>query len=527
LKNINGRALTGEVPLDTVLELEVSDLRPDFGQAEFATTQELEPRSYASLQLRAGRAVKQLLASAHEQVLVICGNIWNDQPEIACDLVARHGGRAVLVKEPDRELILGSKKNGKAGLLDGSGILIMPCSHFIDHPKWIGRAEAKILSNKNLKLIFCGDATDCTQLELMWPFLNRALHTELVSEFSADNGLFLMGGMIAAYCARAKLKPFDREAVALLCMYSCRQSSSVRWLGILQTDFRSLLQQADAYAEGPVVTRANLLKAIAAKDFRENYIAESELREHRDMQILMETSGQTVGQINGLSVVETAGTSYEYGSPVRITATLRAGGEGDVVDIERKAELAGQIHAKAMMIINGFISNEFAYDQGLPISASLVFEQSYSEIDGDSASLTGLCAVLSAMSELPIRQDLAVTGSVDQFGDIQPVGGVNEKIEGFFKICRLRGLSGTQGVIIPASCVPQLVLKPAVVKAIAQGKFHIYAVAHVTGAMKLLTSCDWGDYDTENTIVHKIGERIDAVSQSRSLSAHPWWHFWG
>ncbi|MGN0902844.1 MAG: S16 family serine protease, partial [Succinivibrio sp.] len=201
-----------------------------------------------------------------------------------------------------------------------------------------------------------------------------------------------------------------------------------------------------------------------------------------------------------------------------------AGGEGDIIDIERKAELAGQIHAKAMMIINGFISDEFGSQQPMPVSASLVFEQSYSEIDGDSASLTGLCAVISALSELPVRQDLAVTGAVDQFGDVQPVGGVNEKIEGFYRICRLNGLTGTQGVIIPYSCINQLVLRPSVINAVKNGKFHIYVVSHVTGAARLLMNTRWGEEDDDKSICGLVCSRLDELSAVKSVK--PWWHLW-
>ena len=176
------------------------------------------------------------------------------------------------------------------------------------------------------------------------------------------------------------------------------------------------------------------------------------------------------------------------------------------------------------MIINGYLTKQFGYEQPLPVSASLVFEQSYSEIDGDSASLTGLCAVISAFSDLPIRQDLAVTGAVDQFGDVQPVGGLNEKVEGFYRICRLHGLTGSQGVVIPKSCVEQLVLRPSVLNAIKRGMFHIYTVNHVKAAVKLLTSVPWGESDDESTIYGSICARLDELTMK---SDHrPWWQFW-
>lgn len=417
-------------------------------------------------------------------------------------------------------------------------VIIMPCVHLIEHSKWLGMIDACLAENDALKLILVGDATDVAQLSLLWSTLDSAIHTDVVLEFPVVGALHTLGGLINHYRLNDRsgsdLLPFSRDALALLAAYSCRISGDRRYLGLTELSLKSLIYEANRFAlrnlkdvqcpeakenaadsqdhvSCSFVSRYHVLKAIAALDFRNNFLAESVLREHRDRQLLISTQGAVVGQINGLSVIETLGTSYEYGEPVRITATLRAGGEGDVIDIERKAELAGQIHAKAMMIINGFLTKEFGSEQPLPVSASLVFEQSYSEVDGDSASLTGLCAVISVLAGLPIRQGLAVTGAVDQFGDVQAVGGVNEKIEGFYRVCRLHGLTGEQGVIIPSSCVNQLVLRPAVVKAVAEGKFHIFTVSHVTEAVKMLTTVDWGDAETENTVCYRISERLNNV----------------
>lgn len=446
-------------------------------------------------------------------------------------------------------------------------VVVMPCVHLIEHTKWLGMLDACLAQNDSLKLILVGDATDVAQLSMLWPSLDNAIHADIVLEFTAVGALQTLAGLISHYQRNdrdgAGLLPFSREALALLASYSCRLSGDRRYLGITELSLKALIYEANRFAlldklyrdqksssvveqdktlaEDKVLvgdsasTEANpafdnatdnksrskascdfvsayhVLKALGANDFRNNFLAESSLREHRDRQLLVATQGAVVGQINGLSVIETLGTSYEYGEPVRITATLRAGGEGDVIDIERKAELAGQIHAKAMMIINGFLTKEFGSVQPLPVSASLVFEQSYSEVDGDSASLTGLCAVISVLAGVPIRQDLAVTGAVDQFGDVQAVGGVNEKIEGFYRVCRLHGFTGTQGVIIPSSCVNQLVLRPSVIKAVKEGKFHIFTVSHVTEAVKMLTTLDWGDSATENTICYRICERLNNI----------------
>lgn len=509
---------------DAVLELEYSDLLTVFDDADFKTTQELEARSFASLQLRARNAAKSLLLGTHKRVMMLCGCSYVDTVGIAAEIVndiAKNIELKILYA-PSKQELFGS--DGKSGLMNSAGCLIIPCSVFIDHPKWIQGADAAVCQNSSLKLILCGDGNDCATLNLMWPSLDNALRSDIALEFANTGALSLIGSLICSYQKRFGIKPFTKAAVVLLCSWSCRQSGDRRYLGILENRLISLVMEADRFSKAEFTDSRHVLKAIAAEDYRINSLCEFELRNHRDNQILLDTQGEVTGQINGLSVIETAGTSYEYGAPVRITATLRAGGDGDVIDIEHKADLAGQIHTKAMMIINGFLATQFGSEQPMPVSASLVFEQSYSEIDGDSASLTGLCAVISCFSDLPIRQDLAVTGAVDQFGDVQSVGGVNEKIEGFFRICKLHGLTGTQGVIIPCSCIYQLVLKPSVLEAVKQGRFHIYVVGHVTGASKVLMKTPWGEPDDAESICGKICARLDDISAVKA--SKPWWHLW-
>lgn len=521
---------------------ELSELAaPDFSEAELDREEEKLPegaelsslvpaRSFASLQLRAKNATKALFAQKREHLLVLCSSTSVDGIATAVDLVREVKGlEPTVAYAPTKFEFFGNDKEdglitaqGEAGL----NVVVMPCVHLIDHPKWLGMLDACLAQNEALKLILVGDATDVAQLSILWPTLDNALHAEIVLEFSAVGALETIAGLISYYQAQTNskdesagehLRPFSREAVALLAAYCCRLSGDRRYIGITELGIKSVIFEANRYAacaHYAFVKRRHVLKALGALDFRHNFLAEASLREHRDRQLLISTKGAAVGQINGLSVIETIGTSYEYGEPVRITATLRAGGEGDVIDIERKAELAGQIHAKAMMIINGFLTKEFGAEQPLPVSASLVFEQSYSEIDGDSASLTGLCAVISVLANAKVSQALAVTGAVDQFGDVQAVGGVNEKIEGFYRVCRLHGFTGTQGVIIPKSCVNQLVLRPAVVKAVAERKFFIFTVEHVTEAVKLLTALDWGDAETEDTICYRINERLNNIVTS-------------
>lgn len=531
----------------------------------------IAPRSFASLQLRAKNATKALFAQKREHLLVLCSSTSVDGIATAVDLVREVKGlEPTVAYAPTKFEFFGNDKED--GLITAAGtnglnVVVMPCVHLIDHPKWLGMLDACLAQNEALKLILVGDATDVAQLSILWPTLENALQAEIVLDFSSVGALETIAGLISYYQTQVNPKPersettsaeinavdaagnmagaagntagaadntagaadkaaaaegeylraFSREAVALLAGYCCRLSGDRRYLGLTELSLKSVIFEANRYAAAAgcsFVKQRHVLKALGAVDFRHNFLAEASLREHRDRQLLIATKGAIVGQINGLSVIETLGTSYEYGEPVRITATLRAGGEGDVIDIERKAELAGQIHAKAMMIINGFLTKEFGAESPLPVSASLVFEQSYSEIDGDSASLTGLCAVISVLANAPVSQALAVTGAVDQLGDVQAVGGVNEKIEGFYRVCRLHGFTGTQGVIIPRACVNQLVLRPAVVKAVAEGKFFIFTVDHVTEAVKLLTTLDWGDGATENTICARINERLNNIVAS-------------
>jgi ATP-dependent Lon protease len=217
---------------------------------------------------------------------------------------------------------------------------------------------------------------------------------------------------------------------------------------------------------------------------RHNLI-ETRIREMiKEGTLLVDVEGTSVGQVNGLSVLEIGG--YSFGKPVRITATAALGKAG-LINIEREANLSGRFHDKGMHIIAGYLRSQFAQDKPLSLAASICFEQSYSGVDGDSASSTEIYALASALSGLPLRQDIAVTGSINQQGAIQAIGGVNEKIEGFFDVCRIKGLTGTQGVMMPESNVEDLMLREDILEAVAAGKFHIWPVAQVEQGIEILT----------------------------------------
>lgn len=293
--------------------------------------------------------------------------------------------------------------------------------------------------------------------------------------------------MIAGLLRRDKLRPFDRSAVARIIEHSARLAGDAEKLSISVMDIADLLREADYYAssaEQVTVNRDNVQRAIDAQIYRGDRLREL-LQEAINRGILMiDTDGAKIGQINGLAVMQLGDVSFAV--PSRITATARLG-SGKVIDIERETKLGGAIHSKGVFILSSFLAEQYAKDYPLSLSASLVFEQSYSRIEGDSASMAELCSLLSALSGLPIRQGIAMTGSVNQRGEAQAIGGVNEKIEGYFDICKFRGLSGNQGVLIPATNIRHLMLRADVIEACTNGQFAVYAYNNYDEAMSVLT----------------------------------------
>jgi ATP-dependent Lon protease len=243
----------------------------------------------------------------------------------------------------------------------------------------------------------------------------------------------------------------------------------------------------DAAAKGESVVRAAHVRGALSSKMERHNLIETRIREMiEEGTLLVDVSGTRVGQVNGLSVLEIGG--YSFGKPVRITATAALGKAG-LINIERESNLSGRFHDKGVHIIAGYLRSKFAQDKPLSLAASICFEQSYSGVDGDSASSTEIYALVSALSSLPLRQDIAVTGSMNQQGDIQAIGGVNQKIEGFFDVCRIKGLSGTQGVMMPESNVEDLMLREDILEAVAAGKFHIWPVAKIEQGIEILTGC--------------------------------------
>jgi lon-related putative ATP-dependent protease len=327
----------------------------------------------------------------------------------------------------------------------------------------------------------------------------------------------LYARFIAAVVRREKLLPFDRSAVARVIEQAARLVGDADRLSAQLREIVDLLQEADqlaADAGRAAVTAAEVQKAIDGQFRRGDRVYRRIQEEIGRKTIRIETDGEQVGQVNGLSVITLGGLSF--GNPSRITARIRFG-RGEVVDIEREVALGGPLHSKGVLILSGFLGGRFGNTLPLSLSASLVFEQSYGGVDGDSASAAELFALLSALADAPIKQSFAVTGSVDQLGRIQAIGGVNEKIEGFFDACRIAGFTGRQGVIIPASNVKHLMLRQDVVAAASEERFRIFPIETVDQGLELLTGLpagepgDDGNYPA-GTINHWIAARLDAFA---------------
>jgi len=299
--------------------------------------------------------------------------------------------------------------------------------------------------------------------------------------------------IIAALARRHDLKPIDRLGTARLIEYAARLADHANKLTLVVDQLNDLVIEADYWAGKAgrgVIVQSDVEAAIDSKTRRSSRLSDRTLEAILEQIALIDTTGARVGQVNGLSVAELAG--FRFGRPTRITCRVRPG-SGKVVDIEREVELGGPIHSKGVLILSGFLAGRYALDTPMSLFASLVFEQSYGGVEGDSASSAELYTLLSALAEIPIRQDLAVTGSVNQHGEVQAIGGVNEKIEGFFDVCQKRGLTGKQGVLIPDANVQHLMLRRDVIEASAAGKFAIYPVKTIDEGMTLLTDRKAGD----------------------------------
>jgi predicted ATP-dependent protease len=295
------------------------------------------------------------------------------------------------------------------------------------------------------------------------------------------------------------LKHFDPSGVARIVEEGLRTVSDQEKLSTKFGDIVDLIRESDYWAHkhgNGLITSKDVSRAIDERIHRSDRIEELVHEMFEDKLLLIDTADEIVGQVNGLSVIPLG--DYTFGRPARITARTHVGREG-VVNIDREVELGGRIHNKGTMILSGYLGGKFAQNAPFALSASITFEQLYEEVDGDSASSAELYALISSLSEVPIKQGIAVTGSVNQRGQVQAIGGANEKIEGFFEICKVHGLTGDQGVLIPQSNVRNLMLKQPVVDAVEQGQFHIYAVSTIDEGIEILTGRPAGEMRVDGT----------------------------
>src|SRR5271168_2438850 len=333
----------------------------------------------------------------------------------------------------------------------------------------------------------------------------------------SDEVLRYYGGRLRKLVDDEKLLHIDRSGVAAILEHGVRLDGRRGKITTRFFDLADLARESCYVARhtgGEIITAEHVRQALDAKIDRHNLL-ETKIREMIEQNLVfIDTTGGRVGQLNGLSVLEIGG--YAFGKPVRISASVALGKAG-IINIERESNLSGRFHDKGVQIIAGYLRHTFAQDKPLSLSASVCFEQSYSGVDGDSASSTEIYALLSALSDLPIRQDLSVTGSVNQKGDVQPIGGVNQKIEGFYDVCRIKGFTGTQGVLIPAENVDDLMLRDEVIDAVAKGKFHIYPIGTIEQGIEILTGVSAGKRTSSGkfevgTVFGKVDARLQTMA---------------
>ena len=373
-----------------------------------------------------------------------------------------------------------------------------------------------------LKLILVGDRLIYYLLSYYDPEFQDLFKVAADFDDSIDRADITMeyAKVLATIARQEQLKPLTRQAIGRVIEHSSRMTGDAEKLSTHLRSIKDLLNESDYWAEEnghDKIDASDVQEAIDHKIYRSDRVRQKLYENIHRGTVLIDVEGKVAGQINGLSVLQLG--ELTFGQPSRITANTRLG-NGKLVDIERETELGGALHSKGVLILSSFIASRYARNRPFSMSASLVFEQSYGGVDGDSASLAELCVILSSLTQIPLRQDLAITGSVNQLGRVQPIGGVNEKIEGFFDICNKKGVTGKQGVIIPASNVKHLMLRWDVVKAAQAGQFSIYAVETVDQALELLTGLAAGMADEQGKFPpDTVNGQVDAqLSQFTSIS---------
>jgi lon-related putative ATP-dependent protease len=382
----------------------------------------------------------------------------------------------------------------------------------------------------NVKVVLIGDRMLYQALssydEDFWETFRVKADFDYQIDKTKEN-MMAFAAFISGCCEDCELRHFDPSGVAKVIEYASRMVADQEKLSTRFAQITELVQEAEYWArkeDSQLVSGLHVEKAVEERRFRHN-LPDERMREMiEDGTIMIDVDGGVVGQVNGLSVYSLGDVTF--GKPSRITCKTFLG-RGGVINIERESQLSGRIHDKGVLILSGYIGWKYAQDSPLSLSASLCFEQSYEGVEGDSASSTELYALLSSLSDVPIRQNFAVTGSVNQKGEIQPIGGVNQKIEGFFQVCKAKGLMGDQGVVIPRQNLRNLMLREEVVEAVKQGKFHVYSVSTVDEGIEILTGVAAGDKKDdgtypEGTINNKVDKKLkDMAAKLKQFAAPP------
>jgi len=370
----------------------------------------------------------------------------------------------------------------------------------------------------NIKVLLIGDSGIYHALYNMDEDFRKLF--KIMADFDIEmkkdqENVLKMAKFIATHCQKEGLMDFDKTAIARVIEYSSRLSDHQEKLSSRFNQIVEILYEADAWAEqerANKVSKFHVEKAIQQKIYRNSKYEEKLNEMFNEGTLLMDVDGEKVGQINGLVVMGTG--EHSFGKPSRITVSTYKGKSG-IINIEREVRKSGSIHDKGVLILSGYLGEKFAQEEPMSLSVSISFEQNYSMIDGDSASSTELYAILSSIAQVPIKQYIAVTGSVNQKGEIQPIGGVNEKIEGFFDVCKMKGLTGQQGVMIPKQNVKNLMLKQEVIEAVKNNQFHIYSIGHVDDGIEVLTGIPAGNKEngeyTKDSIYYRVSEKLKSL----------------
>lgn len=381
----------------------------------------------------------------------------------------------------------------------------------------------------NVKVVIIGDAYIYSFLYSLDEDFKKIfkVKAEFDSEMKKDEDTIKdYVAFIKKISADDKLKPFDKGGIAAVIEYGTRLAGRQKKISTRFHIISDVLREASYWAEKDkkdTVSREHIDKAIHER-FERVSLIEDKIQEFiEEGTIMIDTEGKVVGQVNGLSVYDTG--EFAFGKPTRITARTAVGRAG-VINIEREADLSGRTHNKGVLILGGYLRGKYAQKKPFSLSASIAFEQAYSGVEGDSASSTEVYAILSSLSQLPLRQDIAVTGSLNQKGEIQPIGGVNEKIEGFFDVCKAKGLSGTQGVIIPHQNIQNLMLRDEMIGAVREGKFHIYPVKTIDDGIEILTGVKAGEQKEDgtfekDTVNDLVDEELKRLAESWKTFAGP------